>query len=93
MADSLRDARYRINDAPDLAPTPEDVRAALDGIRPGLLADGGNVELRGVEDDGTIRLELQGACTSCPAREMTLRRVLEPYLRETFPGCTGVIDA
>ena len=47
---------------PELVPTLED---ALDRIRPGLAADGGNVELRQIEADGTVRVELQGACAPC----------------------------
>lgn len=43
-------------EAPDL--TPEAVNAALDEVRPYLIADGGNVEVAGVED-GTVYLRLQ----------------------------------
>ncbi len=38
--------------------TPETVNAALDEVRPYLIADGGNVEVAGVED-GTVYLRLQ----------------------------------
>ena len=38
--------------------TPEAVNAALDEVRPYLIADGGNVEVAGVED-GTVYLRLQ----------------------------------
>lgn len=72
-------------------PKPEDVRAALDVLRPGLLADGGNVELVSVDDDGTVHIALQGACADCPAQEMTLRHVLEPQLRERLTGVQGVV--
>jgi len=69
----------------------EDVRRALDIVRPGLVADGGNAELISVTEDGAVRLELQGACTRCPAREMTRRLVLEPALRARVPGVTAVV--
>jgi Fe-S cluster biogenesis protein NfuA len=75
----------------------EDVRlrwrleAALDALRPGLLRDGGNVELLGVEADGTVRVELQGACVSCPAQTATLLHVLEPALRRAVPEVTAVV--
>ena len=72
-------------------PRAEDVRAALDVVRPGLLADGGNVELVGVEDDGTVKLELQGACRRCPAQERTLRQVIEPLLHERVSGVGAVV--
>ncbi len=67
------------------------MRAALDAVRPGLLADGGNLELVSVEDDGTIRIELQGACARCPSRVMTLRQMIEPRLKAALTGVTGVM--
>ena len=69
----------------------EDVRRALDVVRPGLAADGGNAELISVTEDGAVRLELQGACARCSAREMTRRLVLEPALRARVPGVTAVV--
>ena len=38
-----------------------------------------------------MRLELQGACARCPAREMTRKHVLEPVLRARVPGVTSVL--
>ncbi len=67
------------------------MRRALDLLRPGLVADGGNAELVSVSEDGIVRLELQGACTRCSAREMTRRLVLEPALRARVPGVTSVL--
>ncbi|HTO69900.1 MAG TPA: NifU family protein [Myxococcota bacterium] len=72
---------------------PEAVRKALDVVRPGLVADGGNAELISVGEDGTVRLELQGACARCTAREMTRRLVLEPALRARVPGVLSVLIA
>jgi Fe-S cluster biogenesis protein NfuA len=67
------------------------VEAVLDRLRPALVADGGNVELVGVDDDGTVRLALGGACASCPAQLATLRLALEPALRAALPVLTGVV--
>jgi len=67
------------------------VEAALDALRPGLLADGGNVELLAVEADGTVRVELQGACVPCPAQTATLRYALEPALRRAVPEVTALV--
>ncbi len=64
---------------------------ALDRIRPGLLRDGGNVELLGVAADGTVQLEMQGACASCPAQSATVRFALEPAVREAVPEVSGVV--
>ncbi len=43
----------------------ETVDRALDEVRPYLMADGGNVEVAGV-DSGIITLRLQGACGTLP---------------------------
>lgn len=72
-------------------PPPPRVRAALDGIRPGLVADGGNLELVDVAEDGTVTIEMQGACRQCPAAGVTLRDVIEPRLRKQLPGITAVV--
>ena len=90
MDNRLREASFEIN-ASSGPPSESDARAALDVVRPGLLADRGNVELVSVEEDGTVRVELQGACERCPAREMTLRRVIEPRLKASLPWVTSVI--
>ena len=72
-------------------PDPAKVRAALDAVRPALLADGGNVELQGIDSDGTVRLVLQGECRACPSVEMTFRRILEPHLKAKIPEIQNII--
>jgi len=69
----------------------ERVEASLDRIRPALIADGGNVELLDVAGDGTVRLELQGACASCPAQSATLRYGIERVLLSEIDGIRGVV--
>jgi len=91
MRSNLREGLQEINAAAAFTVKPQAVRSALDLIRPGLLADGGNVELLGVEEDGTVRIELQGSCATCPSQGMTLCLILEPYLREAVKGVTGVV--
>ena len=91
MSERLREGSGEINAAGARIVKPEQVRRALDIVRPGLIADGGNAELIHVSEDGTVRLELQGACASCPAREMTRKHVLETVLRARVPGVTSVV--
>lgn len=67
------------------------VEAELDRIRPGLVADGGNVELREIGADGTVRIVLQGACAECPAQLATVRVAIQEPLRKAVPGVTGVV--
>jgi Fe-S cluster biogenesis protein NfuA len=90
MSARLREGPQEFN-AGTTAPSSVRVRAALDRIRPGLIADGGNVELASIEEDGTAVVELQGECSGCPAAEMTVRLVIEPHLRHSVPGITNVV--
>lgn len=60
----------------------EEVSEVLDQIRPSLQADGGDVELIEVTDDGIVKVELQGACAGCPMSEMTLKNGIEKRLKE-----------
>ena len=70
-----------------------DVAAVLDLIRPSLMADGGDVTLVDVAEDGTVSVELTGACKGCPLSELTLANGIERILKERVPGVTRVIPA
>ena len=62
----------------------EKVEAALDEIRPGLQADGGDVELVDIVD-GVVKVRLKGACAGCPMSQMTLTFGIERVLKERIP--------
>jgi Fe-S cluster biogenesis protein NfuA len=68
----------------------EKVEAALAKIRPALQADGGDVELVGV-DDGVVKVSLKGACAGCPVSTMTLKMGIERVLKEEIPEIKEVI--
>ena len=70
-----------------------DVAAVLDLIRPSLIADGGDVTLVDVKDDGTVVVELTGACKGCPLSQLTLANGIERILKERIPGVTAVVPA
>lgn len=70
-----------------------DVEAVLDLIRPSLQADGGDVKLIDVSDDGVVTVELQGACKGCPMSQITLANGVERILKERIPGVTSVVPA
>ena len=70
-----------------------DVAAVLELIRPSLQADGGDVKLVDVSDDGVVSVELQGACKGCPMSQMTLANGVERILKERVPGVTRVVPA
>lgn len=66
------------------------LNATLEYIRPALQADGGDLILLGV-DDGTVNLQLVGACGGCPMSTMTLTAGIERILRDRVPGVTDVV--
>ena len=69
------------------------VQEVLDTIRPRLQADGGDVALVEVKDDGTVMVELQGACKGCPMSQFTLATQVECILKDALPEVTRVLPA
>lgn len=67
----------------------EKVNKALEEIRPILQADGGDMELIGI-DGGTVKLRLTGACKGCPMSQMTLKMHVETILKEKVPEIKAV---
>jgi Fe-S cluster biogenesis protein NfuA len=63
----------------------EKVQQVLDGLRPFLQADGGDVELVEVREDGTVLVRLTGACGGCPMSQMTLKAGIEARVKEQVP--------
>lgn len=70
----------------------EQVRSALENVRPSLQADGGDVEFVSVSDDGIVALKLTGACGSCPMSQMTLKLGIEKYLKKEIPEINSVVN-
>jgi len=63
----------------------EKVEKTLDKIRPVLQADGGDVELVDVTDDGVVQVRLQGACKGCPMSQITLKNGIERIILTEIP--------
>ena len=59
-------------------------------IRPILQADGGDIKLIEVEGD-IIKVQLTGACGSCPMSQLTLRQGVEHMLKEYIPEIKSVV--
>jgi Fe-S cluster biogenesis protein NfuA len=68
----------------------EKVKKVIDAVRPMLQADGGDVELVEVTQDGVVRLRLTGACGGCPMSTYTLRMGIEQKLRKEVPEVKAV---
>lgn len=71
----------------------EKVQQVLDKIRPQLQADGGDVELVEVGEDGVVQVRLQGACAGCPMSQMTLKNGIERLLKQEIPEVKAVEQA
>ncbi len=70
--------------------TRESVENVINDIRPHLQADGGDIALVDVSDDGVVRVRLLGACAGCPGAMMTLKMGVERILKEKLPDVTAV---
>lgn len=70
----------------------EKIEVALGTIRPMLQADGGDVELVDVSDDGIVSVKLTGACGGCPMAQMTLKQGIEKKLKEAVPEIKEVVS-
>jgi Fe-S cluster biogenesis protein NfuA len=69
----------------------EEVEKAIREIQPSLRADGGDIELVHVNDDGTVKVRLKGSCLGCPFSQITLQLGVERYLRMKVPQVKRVV--
>lgn len=69
------------------------VEKALAKVRPMLAADGGNVELVDVTEDGVVKVRLQGACKGCPMSQITLKNGIERIILKEVPEVKRVESA
>jgi Fe-S cluster biogenesis protein NfuA len=70
----------------------EEVKKVIDRIRPSLQADGGDVELIDVGDDGVVKVRLVGACHGCPMAQTTLKNGIEKVLKQEVPAVKSVVS-
>lgn len=81
----------------DTANTEKSVKAQVaeiidSNIKPALQADGGSIELVDVDEQGVVKVRLQGACVGCPGAQMTLKMGVERLLKEKVPQVTEVVS-
>ncbi|MBS7605025.1 MAG: NifU family protein [Candidatus Bathyarchaeia archaeon] len=69
----------------------DEIERAIEEIRPVLRADGGDIELVDVTEDGVVKIRLKGACAGCPFSMITIRYNVERYLRYKVPQIKEVI--
>ena len=70
----------------------DQVNLALDGIRPYLKKDGGDVELVDVTQEGVAHVRLLGSCLNCEMSHMTMKAGLEEGIKKAVPGITSVVQ-
>lgn len=70
---------------------PEKTKVAevLSKVRPGLQADGGDVELVDVEG-GVVKVKLRGTCAGCPMSQLTVKNGIERILKAEIPEVSEV---
>jgi len=62
------------------------VEKAIQELRPYLQADGGDIELAGVDEEkGVVKVKLKGTCAHCPMSQMTLQLGVEQFLKKKIP--------
>ena len=67
------------------------VEKVLAQVRPSLQADGGDVELVDVTENGVVKLRLKGACGHCPMSTITLKMGIERALKQQIPEVKEVV--
>lgn len=79
------------SEKPALVPINREIlEATLDVIRESLQADGGDIVLVNVSDDGVVTLDMVGACAGCPMSAYDMSEGVERILKEHVPGVVKV---
>ena len=67
----------------------DQIKKALEQVRPALQADGGGVEFVKVENK-VAYVKLTGACAGCPMSQLTLKAFIEEKLKQEVPELEAV---
>jgi len=68
-----------------------EVEKVIKEIQPNLRADGGDIELVDVTEDGIVKVKLKGRCAGCPLSTMTIKFGVERYLKARVPQVKKVV--
>ncbi len=69
----------------------EKVDKVIQVMRPAIQADEGDIFLRHADPDtGVVKVELVGACVTCPVSTATLKDGVERILKKRVDGVTAV---
>ncbi len=91
--DEVSGGGYALDEMGGLALTVDNLESVLDDmVRPALNADGGDIHLHRIDENGNVYVKLVGACGTCPSAVMTMRMGVERLLQEEFPGMGDLIQ-
>lgn len=68
------------------------IKEVVEGCRPMLQQDGGDVEFLRVDEENKVHLKLKGACGGCPMAVMTLKMGIERYIKDAVPEIREVVQ-
>lgn len=68
----------------------KEVSDLIEQIRPSVQADGGDIELVEVNQEGVVSIRFLGACIGCPSLHVTLQGGIEATLKERIKGVSLV---
>ena len=74
----------------EIAEISEKGERQMENIRPYLQSHGGDVEFVSFDQDGVVKVRLQGACHGCAGAQMTIKNGVQRILQEAFPEVTSV---
>lgn len=66
------------------------IQRALDSVRPYLGSHAGGIDYLGIDDEGVVRLRLQGSCDGCPGSTATVRMTVEQAVLDAAPEAISV---
>ena len=85
VIEETKPACEKINsDAGESKVTKQIVRLLDERVRPAVAMDGGDIIFHSFEN-GTVYLEMYGACSGCPSSTATLKMGIENMLRHYIP--------
>ncbi|MCK4540486.1 NifU family protein [Candidatus Parcubacteria bacterium] len=68
------------------------IKKALNKVRPGMQADGGDVEfIKWDEKQGQVQVRLAGMCVGCPMSQITLKEGIEAEIKKVVPEVKEVV--
>lgn len=68
------------------------INVTIDSLRPYLQADGGDITVEDVTEEGVVKVKFIGACITCPFSFHTLKAGIEQAIMKEIPYIKEVIS-